>query len=98
MRARAANPHFDRIGHLHHVRRATEVAILVGALMFLGFLSAHSPRPPLPNWGVGENCVYFGRAGGHCAASAATGSERPGVEEKCLSLGRAGRYCLPETR
>ncbi len=91
--ARAADFHLHQIAHLRAVRLAAEIAILVAALVFWGLLHIGPTRPSLPESGAAENCVHFGRAGGHCATGAAIGVEKSDAEPKCLLLGRAGRFC-----
>ena len=72
-----------------HLRAATEVALLVAALAFVGVLSMHPVgREPSD----ARACVYLGRAGAICDA------RKPDAEQNCQHFGRAGRFCLPPGR
>jgi len=74
-----------------HVRAATEVALLVAALGFLGAMSTH---PFDPRWEASDTqpCVHMGRAGAICD------NRKSDVEQNCEHLGRAGRFCPPSGR
>ncbi len=74
---------------LAHLRAATEVALLVAALGFLGALSAHRIGALDSS---GQPCIHLGRAGAICDA------RKPHAEPNCLYLGRAGRFCAPSGR
>ena len=73
---------------LAHLRAATEVALLVAALGFLGVLSTHPIGPKSSD----RPCVHLGRAGAICDA------RTPDADQHCQSLGRAGRFCPPSGR
>jgi hypothetical protein len=82
--ARAAPFRANHFAHLRVMRGATEVALMVAALVLIGVLMA---RPEQPST---DGCVRMGRAGEMCGRAEAP---RPSENDHCVFLGRAGRYC-----
>lgn len=79
--------------HLRVLRAATEIALIVAALVLFGVVMSH----PVDRSGwrsqSADGCVRMGRAGEICGRGEAP--PKPREDGQCVSLGRAGRYCPP---